>query len=191
MPYILKLHVVNKELLPYYEEQIKKRRESAKTNPLMDSGFDLYCPEDVVFDYDSSFQKQHVRTKLVDLGIRAAAYEVHNFNASQLNNLSVDLCRPYSLKCRSSIYKTNFRLANCEGIIDAGYRGNLKAPVDWHMLHSEADNEENYKSLFTMRKGARYFQLCMPTLEPFQVFIVNKLDDTSRGDGGFGSMENK
>ena len=57
----------------------------------MDSGFDLYCPEDVVFDYDSSFQKQHVRTKLVDLGIRAA-YEVHNFNASQLNNLSVDLC---------------------------------------------------------------------------------------------------
>ena len=47
MPYILKLHVVNKELLPYYEEQIKKRRESAKTNPLMDSGFDLYCPEDV------------------------------------------------------------------------------------------------------------------------------------------------
>ena len=28
----------------------------------MDSGFDLYCPEDVVFDYDSSFQKQHVRT---------------------------------------------------------------------------------------------------------------------------------
>ena len=57
MPYILKLHIVNKELLPYYEEQIKKRRESAKTNPLMDSGFDLYCPEDVVFDYDSSFSK--------------------------------------------------------------------------------------------------------------------------------------
>ena len=44
MPYILKLQVVNKELLPYYEEQIKKRKESAKTNPQMDSGFDLYCP---------------------------------------------------------------------------------------------------------------------------------------------------
>ena len=94
------------------------------------------------------------------------------------------------MKCRSSIYKTNFRLANCEGIIDAGYRGNLKAPVDWHMLHSEADNEENYKSLFTMKRS-KYFQLCMPTLEPFQVFIVNKLDDTSRGYGGLEIQENK
>ena len=187
MPYILKLQVVNKDVLPYYEEQIAKRVESAKTNPLMDSGFDLYCPEDVVFQYDSEFTKQYDRTKLVDLGIKAAAYEVRNFNPSQLTNLSVDLCRPYSLKCRSSIYKTNFRLANCEGIIDAGYRGNLKAAVDWHMLHSEANNEEDYKSLFTMRKGARYFQICMPTLEPFKVYIVDKLDETQRGEGGFGS----
>jgi len=187
MPYILKLNIVNRDLIPYYEEQIKKRRESAKTNKLMDSGLDLYCPEDVVFDYDSSFQKQHARTKLVDLGIRAVAYEVHNFNASQLDYLSVDLCRPYSIKCRSSIYKTNFRLANCEGVIDAGYRGNLKAPVDWHMLHSEADNKEDYKELFTMKKGARYFQICMPTLEPFKVFLTNSLDETERGAGGFGS----
>ena len=90
MPYILKLQVVNKDVLPYYEEQIAKRVESAKTNPLMDSGFDLYCPEDVVFEYDSNFTKQYCRTKLVDLGIKAAAYEVRNFK-----NFGVFSCTYY------------------------------------------------------------------------------------------------
>ena len=37
-----------------------------------------------------------------------------------------------------------------------------------------------------MKKGARYFQLCMPALEPIQVYIVKKLDDTARGVGGVG-----
>ena len=62
--------------------------------------------------------------------------------------------------------------------------GKFETPVDWHMLHSEASNED-YKSLFTMKKTI--FSVMYANLEPFQVFIVNKLDDTSRGDGGFGS----
>jgi dUTPase len=78
-------------------------------------------------------------------------------------------------------------LANCEGVIDAGYRGNIKAPVDWSMFYSKPKGKSSMESLFTMQKHARYFQLCMPTLTPFQVYIVDKLDDTKRGEGGFGS----
>ncbi len=187
MPFILKLKINNKDLIPYYEEQIKKRRAAAKTICLMDSGFDIYCPKDVLFEFNDKLKIHRERSKLVDFEIQAAAYEVRNFNESQLNKLSLDLCRPYSLKCRSSIYKTNFRLANCEGVIDAGYRGNLKEAVDCHMLHTEPVDKCDYDDLFTMKKGARYFQLCMPTLEPFKVYIVNELDETSRGEAGFGS----
>ena len=187
MPYILLLQVMNDELLPLYQSQIDKRQEQRNNGELMDSGFDLYCPDDIKFEFSMDYKNQPDRTKLVDLGIRAAAYEVRHFDESQVNSLSKDLCRPYSLKCRSSIYKSNFRLANCEGVIDAGYRGNIKAPVDWSMFYSKPKGKSSMESLFTMQKHARYFQLCMPTLTPFQVYIVEQLDDTKRGEGGFGS----
>ena len=187
MTYILLLQISNDELLPLYQSQIDKRRNQKKNNELIDSGFDLYCPEDVVFEFSTDYKNQPDRTKLVDLGVKAAAYEVRHFDESHINSLSKDLCRPYTLKCRSSIYKTNFRLANCEGIIDAGYRGNIKAAVDWSMYYSKPKGENNIETLFTMQKHARYFQLCMPNLSPFEVYIVDKLDDTKRGEGGFGS----
>ena len=45
MTYILLLQVTNDELLPLYQSQIDKRRNQ-KNNELIDSGFDLYCPEE-------------------------------------------------------------------------------------------------------------------------------------------------
>ena len=33
----------------------------------------------------------------------------------------------------------------------------------------------------------RLFQICMPDLSPFSVKIVDSLNDTTRGGGGFGS----
>ena len=39
----------------------------------------------------------------------------------------------------------------------------------------------------TIKKGQRLLQICMPNLSPFKVYIVDKLDNTIRGEGGFGS----
>ena len=85
----------------------------------------------------------------------------------------------YCMYPRSSISKTPLRVANCVGIIDSGYRGHLMGMMD------------NIRSGdFTIDEHTRYLQLCLPSLEPFRVELVETIDDlgfTSRGSGGFGS----
>ncbi|KAL8273576.1 hypothetical protein Esti_002503 [Eimeria stiedai] len=77
---------------------------------------------------------------------------------------------------RSSISKTPLRLANSVGLIDAGYRGELIAAVD------------NIKSEpFTVKKGDRFFQAVAFNGEGFNLQLVDALDQTTRGVGGYGS----
>ena len=82
----------------------------------------------------------------------------------------------YMLVPRSSISKTPLRMANSIGIIDAGYRGEIMAAVD-----NRGDKD------YMVVPGQRLFQIVHPTLCPFNVGVVNKLSETDRGDGGFGS----
>lgn len=82
----------------------------------------------------------------------------------------------YFLFPRSSIYKTPLRLANSIGLIDADYRGEIMAVVD---------NRSN--EAYTVEEGTRLFQLVMPDARPFRVQFVESLDETARGEGGFGS----
>ena len=82
----------------------------------------------------------------------------------------------YYLYPRSSISKTPLGLANSIGIIDYGYRGEICAVV------RNFSNEP-----FTIKQGERYFQLCAPDLTPLKIEIVQELDLTIRGSGGFGS----
>ena len=72
--------------------------------------------------------------------------------------------------------KTPLRLANSVGIIDQGYRGNILAAVD-----------NNGPNIYQIKKGQRLFQICSPDLTPMLVKIVQELDKTERGSGGFGS----
>jgi len=73
--------------------------------------------------------------------------------------------------------KTSLRLSNSVGIIDAGYRGTLKAIVD----NIDKDNG------VTIPKGTRLLQICSPTLQPITYEVVDSLSETSRGTGGLGS----
>jgi dUTP pyrophosphatase len=82
----------------------------------------------------------------------------------------------YYLYPRSSISKTPLMMANSVGIIDYGYRGNIMAKV-----YNTSDQ------VYEVKKGERLFQLCMASLEPFNVAFVTELDKTERGEGGFGS----
>ncbi len=102
-------------------------------------------------------------TAFLKLGFKAAAF-------SEGRSVS------WLLLPRSSISKTPLRLANSIGLIDAGYRGELLAAVD---------NIKN--SDFTVKKGERYFQVVAFGGEPIQMSVVDQLDATTRGEGGFGS----
>ena len=82
----------------------------------------------------------------------------------------------YFLLPRSSISKTPLRLANSVGLIDPGYRGELIGAVD--NIRSEP---------FKVTPGQRLFQLVAMNGSPIHFKLVNKLSETTRGTGGFGS----
>ncbi len=94
---------------------------------------------------------------------------------------------PYKLHPRSSIYKKAIRQANCTGIIDSGYRGELGAAVDC-LGYNYGKQTDPIRT--TLEYGKRYFQICRADLQPFYVLLLNSNDDlpsTVRGEGGFGS----
>nr|QFG73669.1 MAG: dUTPase [Megaviridae environmental sample] len=84
--------------------------------------------------------------------------------------------RGYYLYPRSSIAKTPLRMANSVGIIDWGYRGNIIAK-----FHNTSNEE------YVVEAGTRLVQLCSHDLTPIDIDIVDNVEDSIRGDGGFGS----
>lgn len=130
-----------------------------KKNYATDAGFDLYVPEDVTF--------QSGEMKIVDLRLKVRCRRIEN-----------DATISYYMYPRSSISKTPLMLANSVGIIDKDYRGNIKAAL----RHVGGSAEP-----FVLEKGTRVVQLTIPTLEPYEIAYVDSLDETARGEGGFGS----
>jgi dUTP pyrophosphatase len=96
-------------------------------------------------------------------------------------NLGI-ICKPteihgYILCLRSSTGKnTKLRLSNQIGIIDYNYRGEIIALVD------NFDNED-----YIIKSGDRLFQLIFPSYKSFNIKIVDEIEDTDRGNNGFGS----
>jgi dUTP pyrophosphatase len=130
----------------------------APKGSLYSSGMDLVCPDDLVVPAKSLGFK-------IKLGI-----------ACQPDMSREVIPHGYYLYARSSISKTPLRLANNVGIIDYDYTGELMAKVD---NHSDED--------FKISKGDKLFQICMPHLQPFSFIVVEELEVTERGSGGFGS----
>ena len=68
-------------------------------------------------------------------------------------------------------------IVNTPGTIDAGYRGEVKVILI---------NHDKWKS-FKIAKGDRIAQLVIQKVEQVEFIETDKLDDTDRGDKGFGS----
>ena len=77
---------------------------------------------------------------------------------------------------RSSISKTGHRLLNSVGVIDSGYRGEVKVRMSW-------TNQNPYKV------GDKIAQLVVVELPQVVIEEVNELDSSDRGEGGFGSTD--
>jgi dUTP pyrophosphatase len=81
---------------------------------------------------------------------------------------------------RSSIAKTDFIMANSVGIIDPDYRGKILVALRYL---GEGDGARAAQELV----GTRIAQLLLRRLEPCEVEVVQGLEETARGAGGFGS----
>ena len=173
-PYVLKLYVEDQDLRAYYEDKVSKHNTMVLTDCHADSGFDLAVPEDTLFECN--------QTKKIDLCVKAAMIRINaeNCEPTLTSNLEGEPAGFYTYPRSSLGYKTKLRLANCVGIIDSGYRGNLMAVFD--NIHPTQAHQAH--------RGDRLIQICAPDLSPFFIKLIdnmNELSETTRGTGGFGS----
>ena len=186
-------------LAKLYQQAAEKHNEKMVSTDHYDSGFDLFCPKELIIPKESAGVK-------LDLGIQCAAY-VGGMDAGHFRP------SPYFMYPRSSISKTPLRLANNVGIIDTGYRGNLigmfdKLPLTfqerryavevkrWSTRDDSTDIAPETKpsgpfvredDSYVIEKHQRLLQICAPNLGRIYVEVVDELDHTERGSGGFGS----
>lgn len=78
---------------------------------------------------------------------------------------------------RSSISKTPLRMTNSVGVIDAGFTGEIKVPLQ-NTHHNLMARVEQYDKIA---------QLVIVPLSDVSIEIVDELEDSERGEGGFGS----
>jgi dUTP pyrophosphatase len=116
------------------------------------AGMDFYQPESVVIE-------PH-QTQYVTLG------------------LAVEIPKGYMLMLapRSSMSKTPLIIPNSFGVIDADYRGEIKA-----ILHNTSDTP------YLIQKGNRLVQGIMVPVGALKLLEVTQLTETARGAGGIGS----
>lgn len=75
-------------------------------------------------------------------------------------------------------YKHGVTLLNTPGTIDSDYRGEIKV-----ILINLGDSD------FIVKRGDRIAQVIFSKCENLPMEIVSQLDETDRGEGGFGSTE--
>ena len=95
---------------------------------------------------------------------------------------------------RSSISKYNLVLANCIGLIDADYRGEVLLrfkyifqPEDYNIIDNQIIGGVNQTKIYSI--GDKICQLKVTKVENVEFTLVDELDVTDRGDGGFGSTD--
>ena len=164
--FVLRLFSPLAELRQRYLSQVVTHHQKVASK-YPDAGFDLFCPRDDIF--------QPGEKKLVGLNLHGAMFKI--------NDTGKEVPCSYFMYPRSSISKTPLRLMNSVGIIDSGYRGELKEALH----HCETFNNT---TPYHIQEGQRLTQICAPNLEPFRVEFVDSLEQlgtTERGSGGFGS----
>lgn len=81
---------------------------------------------------------------------------------------------------RSSIFKKSITLANCAGVIDSGYRGEITGKF--------RTTTDVVPAVF--KEGERFAQLLILPVPEVQMIESDALSDSERGEGGYGSTGN-
>ena len=135
-----------------------------------DSGMDVYAVNDYVIHPGE--------TKLIPTGIKVAVpngYEIQ--------------IRPKSGRA----LKTKMRIANSIGTVEAGFRGELQViieNIEPPIKDITYDFDDSGRDM-TIGKGEKFAQLVLMEVPKAVLFQVENLDDTERGNGGFGSTNLK
>jgi dUTP pyrophosphatase len=91
-------------------------------------------------------------------------------------DVGAPVCLSIDARPRSSIYETGMVLSNAVGTVDEGYTGEVSA-VMYHLL----------TDMPKYNVGDRICQLKIGITSQIEFVEVETLDNTTRGDGGYGS----
>jgi dUTPase len=181
--------------------QVLKNETYQSTDNLPKKGTDRATGFDVVVTSDPEIvgeQYENGAYKRIDYiqyktNLKLAVQKDRQFSNFGYNDLDYDiLAFP-----RSSVSKYNLVLANCIGLIDADYRGEVLLrfkyiwqPEDYKIRTDNLlEGYVNFTKLYN--KGDKVCQLKVTKVENVEFVLVDELDSTNRGDGGFGSTDVK
>jgi len=97
---------------------------------------------------------------------------------------------------RSGLGSRGVTLSNAVGIIDSGYRGEIKAPlhnnkpvVNWERPYDASYNAvlAGLTNSMTVKRGERVCQLIVVPYQSVECVEVDALEESARGASGFGS----
>lgn len=93
--------------------------------------------------------------------------------------LAVEIPEGYTglLFPRSSVFKTSLIQSNCVGVIDSGYRGEIKAIF--------RNTTDVIPAVF--QEGERFCQLVIVPIPKIEVVEASELSESDRGENGYGS----
>lgn len=176
------------ELLPSEEGKSYYNRDVERDN--QNAGFDLFVVKEE--------QCEAGKVSLLDLGCKARM--VKCFSDGREEEVH------YWLAPRSSIWKSGVTQANSLGIIDRSYRGPLMGavvpiyqPKGYWAQMSSGDGPKTGSYIWkncdsrdtgspVIEVGQRLFQILAPDMGWIrEIKIVDSLNQTTRGEGGFGS----
>lgn len=121
------------------------------------------------------------------LDLTATSYKYENGRHVYGTDLAIEIpagCVGFIFP-RSSICKYDLRLTNAVGVIDSGYRGEIKFQFENDAMDNGGDYNSTQCRIYKI--GDRVGQLIImpyPKIEPIE---VDSLSSSERGDGGFGS----
>jgi len=170
---VCQLGLLGKMLVPYYRLELQPTEEGAKyyhneTRTNENAGYDLFVAVPGATGYDKP-------VTLLDLGARARMVRV----TMDDRGFPLEEEVHYWLAPRSSIWKSGVMMANSMGIIDKTYRGVLMGSIT---AVSKAT------PIAQVEAGVRLFQILAPDMGWIkEIYIVESLSTTTRGEGGFGS----
>mgnify|MGYP003129364934 FL=1 len=84
---------------------------------------------------------------------------------------------------RSSVSKKDLSLANCVGVVDSGYRGEIT-------FRYKFDSDSYFANVKRYEDGDRVGQLVIMPYPEIELQEVNHLTTSTRGVGGYGSTGN-
>lgn len=113
----------------------------------------------------------------LDLTATSAIYDEHTQKLTVGYGIAVEIPEGHVglLFPRSSIHKTQMTLSNCVGVVDSGYRGEVRS-----VFYSP-------NPTLAYRVGDRCAQLIVLPYPKLQIVETDNLSSTERGTGGFGS----